>query len=214
MQLADPFGLRARRNDWMKHTALKLGLAAAVSALAMPALAGGPVVVQSEPPVVVAPPAPIYDWTGLSVGLQFGQIDVETSGVAVLEGDDTLIGLRAYYDYDFGQFVVGGGLQFDSTGVDLGGVTEVESVLRAGLRAGIDLNRNWLYGTVGLARVSTSDAGVGDSNGYFAGLGYEVFLTQQVTVGAEILYHEFDEFDLGGLEAEATTAALSVNFRF
>ena len=189
------------------------GLAALATVLAVPAFASGPVSAPPTPPVVAPPPAPVYDWTGPSIGLQFGIIDVETSGPS-LEGDDTLIGLRAYYDFDFGQYVVGGGLQYDATGVDLGGVTEVESVLRAGVRGGIDLNRNWVYATAGLARVETSAAAVGDSNGYFAGLGYEVFVGQQVTLGAEVLYHEFDDFDLGGLEAEATTAAVSVNFRF
>ena len=198
----------------MKKGFATLGTAALLAALSAPAIAGGPVTVAPQPPVVAPPPAPTYDWTGPSVGLQFGYIDVETSGAAALEGDDTLIGLRAYYDYDFGQFVLGGGLQYDVTGVDLGGVTEVESVLRGGVRGGIDLNRNWIYATLGLARVETSAAAVGDSSGYFAGLGYEVFVGQQVTLGAEVLYHEFDDFDLGGLEAEATTASVSVNFRF
>ncbi|MEM9318879.1 MAG: outer membrane beta-barrel protein [Pseudomonadota bacterium] len=190
-----------------------LGLASALVPLALPALAGGPTTASPAPPVVVAPPAPVYDWTGPSIGLQFGLIDVETSGPA-LEGDDTFLGLRAYYDYDFGQFVAGGGLQYDTTGVDLGGVTEVESVLRAGVRGGIDLNRDWIYATAGYAQVETSGGGVGDSGGYFAGLGYELYLTQQVTIGAEVLYHEFDDFDLPGLEAEATSAGVSVNLRF
>jgi len=189
-------------------------LAAILAAFSLPAFASGPVSAPATPPVVAPPPAPIYDWTGVSVGLQFGQIDVDTSGVASLSGDDTFIGARVYYDYDFGQYVVGGGLQYDTTGVDLGGVTEVDSVLRAGVRGGIDLNRNWLYATAGLARVETSDAGVGDSNGYFAGVGYEVFVGQQVTLGAEVLYHEFDDFDLPGLDADATTVGVSVNFRF
>ncbi|RMA43634.1 outer membrane protein [Rhodophyticola porphyridii] len=191
-----------------------LALSTAMLALAAPALASGPVQTTTPPPVTIVPPAPAYDWTGPSVGLQFGQIDVETSGVAALSGDDMLIGIRAYYDYDFGDFIVGGGLQYDTTDVDLGGVTNVDSVLRVGARAGIDLNRNWIYATAGWARVETSAAAVGDSDGYFAGLGYEIFLSQNVTLGAEVLYHEFDDFDLGGLEAEATTAALSLNFRF
>ena len=198
----------------MTYFTNRAGLSAVLIALAAPALASGPVTVAPTPPVVAPPPAPVYDWTGPSVGLQFGVIDVETSGAAVLEGDDTLIGLRAYYDYDFGQFVLGGGLQYDATGVDLGGVTEVDSVFRVGARAGIDLNRNWIYGTAGYAQVDTSAAAVGDSSGYFVGIGYEVFVANQVTLGAEVLYHEFDDFDLPGLEAEATTAAISVNFRF
>jgi hypothetical protein len=35
-----------------------------------------------------------------------------------------------------------------------------------------------------------------------------------MSLGAELLYHEFSDFDLVGLEAQATTAAISVNFRF
>lgn len=198
----------------MKHRMTSSALAVALVAVAAPALAGGPTTPAPTPAPVVAPPPAAERWTGPSVGLQFGYIDVETSGAAALEGDDTLIGLRAYYDYDFGQYVLGGGIQYDTTGVDLGGVTEVESVLRAGLRGGWDFGSSWLYGTAGLARVETSAAAVGDSSGYFAGLGYELFVAEQVTIGTEVLYHEFDDFDLGGLEAEATTASVSVNFRF
>lgn len=125
-----------------------------------------------------------------------------------------LLGLRAYYDYDFGDFIVGGGLQYDSADIDIGGVTTLDSVTRVGLRAGVDLGRNWIYGTAGWAMAQTSNPGVGDSNGYFAGLGYEVMMTDNVSLGAELLYHNFDDFTLVGLEADATTASVSVNFRF
>ncbi|MEM1272183.1 MAG: outer membrane beta-barrel protein [Pseudomonadota bacterium] len=194
---------------------ITIGIASLMlGALAVPTMAAGPVPVEAEAPVVVAPPAPISDFTGFSGGLQFGFIDVETSGVASLSGDEPFLGLRAYYDYDFGQFILGGGLQFDGTDIDLGGVTDVESVLRGGVRGGVDLSRDWIYATLGLARVNTSDGAVGDSTGYFVGLGYEAFVTDQITIGAELLYHEFDDFDLDGLDAEATTAGISVNFRF
>ncbi len=189
-------------------------LGVALMGLTAPAWASGPTPAPAPAPVTIPPAVPAYDWTGPSIGLQFGQIDAETSGLVGLEGDDTLIGLRAYYDFDFGDFIVGGGLQYDNTEVDLGGVTTIDNVLRLGVRGGVDLNRNWVYATAGWARAETSNPVVGDSDGYFAGIGYEVFLTQNVTAGAEILYHEFDDFNLGGLEAEATTAALSVNFRF
>lgn len=182
---------------------------------AAPALAGG----LAEPapsPVTIAPApaAPSYDWTGPSVGIQLGYGDVSTSGAATLSGNDTLYGLRAYYDVDLGTYIVGGGLQYDNTDLDIGGVTTLESVTRLGGRAGIDLGRNWAYGTAGWAQARTSNPVVGDSNGWFAGLGYEVFVTDAVTLGAEVLYHDFSDFDLVGLEAEATTAAVSVNFRF
>ena len=191
---------------------LSSGLAALAAA---PALAGG-VAEPAPAPVTIAPApaAPSYDWTGPSVGIQLGYGDVSTSGAANLSGNDTLYGLRAYYDVDLGTYIVGGGLQYDNTELDIGGVTTLDSVLRIGGRAGIDLGRNWVYGTAGWAQAQTSNPVVGDSDGWFAGLGYEVFVTDAVTLGAEVLYHDFSDFDLVGLEAEATTAAVSVNFRF
>ncbi|BDW86934.1 outer membrane protein [Roseicyclus marinus] len=195
-----------------RSTLLAAGLS---SFAALPAFAGG----LAEPalaPVAVAP-VPVVstmDWTGPSVGVQLGYGDVSTSGAAALDGDDVLYGLRAYYDFDFGDYILGGGLQYDSTDIALGSVTTVDSVTRLGARAGIDLGQNWAYGTAGWARAETSAATVGDSNGWFAGLGYEVFVADNVTLGAELLYHDFSDFTLAGLEADATTAALSVNFRF
>jgi opacity protein-like surface antigen len=188
--------------------------AAAVAAItAGPALAGG-VAEPAPAPVTVAPaPPPVVgnDWSGPSVGVQLGYGYVSTSGPS-LDGDDVLLGLRAYYDVDFGDFIVGGGLQYDATDLNIGGATRLESVTRLGLRAGVDLGTNWIYGTAGWARAETSS--LGRSDGWFAGVGYEVMVASNVSVGAEVLYHEFDDFNLPGLEARATTAAISVNFRF
>ncbi len=115
-------------------------LAAGLSTLiAAPALAGG--LAEPAPGPVTIAPAPVAAtgiWTGFSVGGQLGYGDVSTSGPA-LSGSDYTYGLRAYYDYDFGDFIVGGGLQYDNTDIDLGGVTSVDSVTRLGLRAGVDL---------------------------------------------------------------------------
>lgn len=195
---------------------LSLIYAAGLAALAAgPVLAGG--TTTPGPAPVMLDPAPIVplgtDWTGPSVGLQLGYGDVSTTG-PVLEGDDILLGLRAYYDYDFGDFILGGGLQYDTTDLDIGGVTTLDAVTRVGVRGGIDLTDDWIYGTAGWARAETSGGGVGESDGWFAGLGYEMLVTDMVSVGAELLYHEFDSFDLVGLTADATTAAVSVNFRF
>ena len=195
-----------------RSTLLAAGLSTFV---ALPAFAGG--VAEPAPAPVTVAPAPVVstmDWTGPSVGVQLGYGDVSTSGAASLDGDDVLYGLRAYYDFDFGDYILGGGLQYDTTDIALGNVTTVDSVTRIGARAGIDLGQNWAYGTAGWARAETSNAVVGDSDGWFAGVGYEVFVADNVTLGAEVLYHEFDDFNLAGLEAEATTAAVSVNFRF
>jgi opacity protein-like surface antigen len=193
-----------------------IAISATLAALAAPAFASGPVTPQPAPPVTVAPVpvAASTDWTGPSVGAQLGYGDVGTSGAASLEGNGALLGLRAYYDFDFGSFVAGAGLQYDRTDIDLGGVTTLDSVTRLALRGGVDLGQSWIYGTGGLARADTSNPVVGSSNGYFIGAGYEMFLTENLTAGAEVLYHQFDDFDLSGLEVDATTVGLSLNLRF
>ncbi len=198
----------------MKHPLI---LAAGLAVLAAgPALAGGtvtstpaPVFLPSQPPVQFG-----KVWTGPSLGVQLGYADVTTSGVADLTGNDALLGLRAYYDFDFGDFILGGGLQYDQTNLDIGGVTTLKSVTRLGVRGGVDLTNDWIYGTAGWALAQTSDGDVGNSDGWFAGIGYEAMIGEATSLGAELLFHEFTDFDLAGLSARATTAAVSINFRF
>lgn len=199
----------------MRRLILATGLA---TAFAVPAMAAGIVPVPAPAPEPVF--APSYDWSGFSAGLQLGYGDIDTN-VDDLDGSGVLYGLRANYDYDFGSFVLGAGVQYDWTDIELeldGDETgiDVDSVLRAGLRAGIDSGRNLFYLAGGWARVELEGGGTDDdSDGFYIGAGYEVFLTDAVTAGAELLYHEFDDFDDDeDLEAEATTFALSVNYRF
>lgn len=156
-------------------------------------------------------------WTGGSIGGQFGIVDADTSGGIVQSGEGRSVGARAFYDYDMGGYVIGGGLEWDDTDVDLGaGAASLDNVFRLGARAGIDAGANWYYGTVGFARASIDDptSAIGSSDGYFFGLGYEVFLNPSTTLGAELLHQEFSDFDLQGLDASATSLNLSVNFRF
>ncbi|RED17931.1 outer membrane protein [Pontivivens insulae] len=161
------------------------------------------------------------DWTGPSVGLQFGNIDADTSGAAASSGDDDIYGLTAYYDYDFGSFILGGGIELDRTDLALRNaagatIATIDSVERFALRGGIDGGRNFYYVTAGVADVETSAgaAAPGDSSGSFYGIGYEVFITDLVTASAKALRHDFDSFAINGLEAEATTIQLGLNMRF
>lgn len=175
-----------------------------------------PVAIEPAPIVPTAPfPAQGRDWSGFSVGGQLSYGDVSTDGPE-LDGEGLLYGLRAYYDYDFGNFILGGGLQYDAADIDLDGVAAVDNVLRLGARVGASLGDNWVYGTAGFAQAYTDPdaADPGSSDGYFAGLGYEVAVTDTVTVGAELLYHEFDSFDIDTLEADVTTLGVSANYRF
>jgi opacity protein-like surface antigen len=86
----------------------------------------------------------------------------------------------------------------------------IDGVYRAGVRLGYAFGPNMVYGIGGYAALDADD----DSEGYFVGVGGERFVTENVSVGAEILYHEFEDFGLETLEADVTTASIGVNFRF
>lgn len=146
-----------------------------------------------------------YNWTGPSIGVQFGYIDGDN-------GDEDVIGgFRINYDNDLGRYVIGGGVDYDFTSIDLDGGNEIEGILRLKARFGIDGGRSLYYVTGGFASAIVESGGDGD--GYFVGGGYEVFLTDRVTLGAEVLFHDFDDFS-GGENVDTTTAQVSINFRF
>ena len=159
--------------------------------------------------------AAAQSFDGLSVGGQLSYGDAETEGPA-LSGEDVLYGLRAYYDADLGNFLLGGGLQYDGSEIDLDGAATIDSVLRLAARAGVAPGDMYFYGTAGFAQASTSGAAdPGDSDGFFIGVGYEDYIADQVTVGAEVLYHQFNDFDnIDTLEADVTTVGVNVNYRF
>ncbi len=167
-----------------------------------------------ETPVIAPAPAPVPvsgDWTGFYTGLQLGYGDV--GGDAGLEGDDYTFGFHAGYDYDFGDFVVGGELDYDQADIDLNdGAADLDSVARLKLKGGYDLGNTLIYATAGYARADTS---VGDEDGAFAGIGVTYKVTDRYTVGAELLEHRFD--DVGGVagnDIDATTFTVRGSLRF
>ncbi len=168
-----------------------------------------------EAPVASPPPPPpaivTGEWTGFYTGLQLGYADVDGDGA--LDGDDTSYGFHAGYDYDLGDWVVGGELDYDKTDVDLGGgAASLDSVARLKLKGGYDLGNTLIYATAGAARADTS---VGNETGPFAGVGVTYKVTERYTVGAELLQHRFD--DLGGVagnDVDATTFTVRGALRF
>lgn len=151
------------------------------------------------------------NWTGGYIGGQLGYADVDTSLNGV-DGSDFIGGLIAGYDYDFGTWVMGGGIDYDMSSIDLSGAAEVENVLRAKLRAGYKLDSGLLYATAGWARADTDT--LGDSDGYLVGVGYDVKLEGGYTVGTEVLYHKFDDFNGTGIDVDATTVQLRLGYNF
>ena len=65
------------------------------------------------------------------------------------------------------------------------------------------------------ARWLTRAANTLGGNGYFYGVGVDYALNDQVVLGAEVLRHEFDDFDnTPGLDVGATTVGVSAALRF
>ena len=190
-------------------TALAAGLA-----LTTPAFAGDPgtpiptddVFVPTEAPLAATGP----DWTGAYGGLQLGYADVGSN--AAVNGDDWIAGLTAGYDYDLGDFVLGGGIDYDFADISLGGGLQLESVFRAKLRGGYKIGNGLLYGTGGYALADTNT--LGSEDGYFIGAGYEHLITDNLSLGGEVLYHEFDNYGSTATDVDATTYQAHATFRF
>lgn len=189
----------------------------ATVAFAGPALAGGPTVVEPEP-VITAPVEPVIasaDWSGFYAGAQLGYADVDSNG-AGLDGNGWLGGVHAGYRWDFGQYVAGAELDYDSADIDLGGTgATLDDVARIKLMGGAEFGNSLLYATAGAAY---ADATVGTAslsdNGWFIGAGMDVAINDSWTVGGELLQHQFDDFDGSGVDLDATTLKAKVSLRF
>ncbi|WP_170415214.1 outer membrane protein [Ruegeria atlantica] len=152
------------------------------------------------------------DWTGFYAGGQFGYADIDTN-VSGASGDGTIGGIILGYDYDLGDWVVGGGFDYDWTGIDLTPGIEVEDVWRIKARAGYKVTpTGLLYGVGGYAKAGTNS--LGSDDGWFLGAGYEQIVAPNVSVGGEILYHEFSNFDSSGIDVDATTVQIRAAYRF
>ncbi|WP_420558308.1 outer membrane protein [Roseovarius sp.] len=198
----------------MKRTASLF--AAAFAVCAAPAFAGNLTPVQDD---VVAPPPPppaavTPNWTGLYGGAQLGYNNLDSN---ISGGDDAVIGgLFVGYDYDFGDFVLGSSIDYDFTDAEVSTApnpqVDLENIFRAKLRAGYKLGNGLIYGTGGYAKAYTDN--LGDDDGYFVGAGYETMVTDNFSLGGELLYHEFDNFNGTNADVEPTTVQLRGTFRF
>ncbi len=183
---------------------LGFGATASFAGSADPAIAE-PMIVE---PVRTAPAQMGGDWTGPYGGLSLGNLSAEAGD---FDDSESIYGIHGGYDYDFGSFVLGGELDYQTgEDINLGGI-EVDDIFRAKLRGGYDLGRTLVYGTVGAAQLNTS---IGNDTGIVGGVGIEYKVTEQFTVGGEYLAHQFDDFDDTGVDVYADTVSLRGSFRF
>ena len=197
----------------MKILAASIAASLALAAT-VPAFAGGPVAVMPTPAPMVAPMvmmAPSVDWTGFYVGAALGYGNAATTS----GGSDMLYGVRAGYDMDMGNWVLGGTASYDMTSMQYLGNT-VNSVGRVGARLGWDGGKVLPYVTGGAAWAMQTAAVGGDSTemGWFAGAGAEYQLNSKWTVGGELLTSRFSD-NLGSTDQlNIMTVGLNVNYRF
>jgi opacity protein-like surface antigen len=164
--------------------------------------------VDPEPIAPVAPVVVANDWTGGYAGLTFGQISTDLGGA---QETGPIFGGFVGYDYDFGNFVLGGEFDYQATDdLTVGGV-DIDSIARLKMRAGYDMGPALVYFTAGGAQADTS---LGTSSGYVAGIGMDYAVTDNFTVGGEFLAHEFNDVGSTNTDLSANTFALRGAFRF
>ena len=152
------------------------------------------------------------DWTGPYAGIQIGTSDIDVDG-APLDGDGPSYGIFAGYNVQNGNLIYGGEIDYDTTEYDVGdGAVEVDSTTRLKARVGTELGGGLAYGTAGVVWATSPE--IGDDNGYLFGAGYDFPVTENMTLGAEILQHQFDEYDGGDLDIGVTTIKARVSFSF
>ena len=164
--------------------------------------------------VLTAVPAGAFaqDWTGPYAGFQLGGSDIDVDG-APLDGDGPSYGVFAGMNAQNGAVVYGAEIDYDVTEYDIGnGAEEIDSTTRLKGRLGTDLGSGMAYGTAGF--VWATSPGLGDDNGYFVGLGYDTEVSPNVVLGAELLHHEFDDYNDTGLDVGVTTLKARVSVRF
>ena len=194
----------------MKHLkTFVIGSAIAVTAGAGAVQAGNPVEAPTDP-VIVQPAAPVVisnDWTGGYVGGQLGFGNYDLGGSS---GDGGSLGGFAGYDYDFGSVVAGGELQYLGNDINVGG-TDLNDVTRVKARLGYDAGSTLLYTTAGYTNASSS---IGSGDGYVAGVGMDYKFDNGMTLGAEYLYNEYDNFAGSGNTLSGNTIEARLGFRF
>lgn len=159
---------------------------------------------------LMAAPAVAGDFTGAYAGAQVGFSDVNTS--SGLDGSRFTYGLHAGYDHDFGDWVVGGGIQLDRLNLSTssGGV-KFDSINRAIIKVGYDFGTMYGYGIAGAAQGNTS---IGDDTAGVFGVGINFQTGYNFDTAVEILYHDFSELGSSGVGSDVTTFNLLVSYNF
>ncbi|WP_237215589.1 outer membrane protein [Ruegeria lacuscaerulensis] len=160
--------------------------------------------------VALAAPAAAEDWSGAYAGFSFGYADAD--GPNGSSGSDASFGPHVGYDFDFGNFVLGGELEYNRLSLGLSqNEGSLDSTTRLKLRGGYDFGSALGYVVVGAARAETS---ADDDTAAVYGIGVAYPINDRFVISGEALRQEFDDATQseGGLDSNVFN--LRTTFRF
>lgn len=195
-----------------------------LAGLAVPSLAGGPIVVDADPVPAVAPaPAAAHDWSGPYLGLSYGWADAQNtySTTGTFEFDEgSSPGIYAGYLMQRGNLVYGGELAFGKIRDVIDPPfpsSQYDRVVDLKARLGFAANRVLFYGVLGYSDAPFDDSGSNyDTKGLVTGLGADFAVSQRLTMGLEYLHRDLSgDNGLGiALDSRLDTLSLRVGLSF
>lgn len=146
------------------------------------------------------------DWTGFYAGLQAGSSALKSNGAT---DTNPILGLHVGYDYDFGNYILGGELSYDGGAeYTVDNTTSTSETVRLKVKGGHVFGRTLLYGTFGYANYKDDFYRL---DGYSAGVGVSYRATDKITIGAEYLH---DVFSRTGDDLTADTITVRASYKF
>lgn len=199
----------------------KLLMATAMAAVAaMPAMAGTlatPIlenqIVAPAAPMAPAPVADVQfdDWGGFYFGGGIGSISQDTP-----DGSDIDLDLRAGYNFDLGDVVLGAEAVYAPLGVELdSGVGDMKGSFSLKGRAGYDMGTLLPYVSLGI-KSAKADFGAGElsDTGTAFGVGVDYKMSPGMTLGGELTKTSFDDFDGTGNDIDQTQFGVNMKVSF
>lgn len=154
-------------------------------------------------------------WDGAYGGLALGYGNFNSDSALTGDADGFLGGAYIGYQRDYGDWVVGGEISYDTADADFDGGGKVDELWRLKLRVGRDYGRTLIYGVGGIAQAEARVAGIDrDETGWFIGAGAERAITDRLSVGTEVLYNRFDDLGGRGNDVDGVTIQLRATLRF
>lgn len=159
-------------------------------------------------------------WTGGYAGISVGSYEqnVNLEGLDLFADRGYVGGVHAGYDQQLGRFVYGARVSYNWILENGSEFTDAKNSWDVILRAGPLITQDTLiYGLVGYGEITNDDTA--DVTGWKWGVGIEHKLYSNVHLSVEyqrLFAEDFDEFNIGPLEAEADGSVIraGLSFRF